>query len=126
MGRESFGAAFEPRFERDLQRVGEQGDEDVGFDSVIELMMDGVHGEIVFELFEGLLHFGKPSDGGRREIGCLQAGRSPTEPEEAKEPTGGSIASLRSPLGQPAAGYLPSVGSQGFAGSSWLMLGLKR
>ncbi len=32
-GRESLGAAFEPRFEGDLQGVGEKGDEDVGKDS---------------------------------------------------------------------------------------------
>jgi len=90
-GCESFGAAFEPRFEGDLQRVGEEGDKNVRFDSVIELMMNGADGEIVLHLFEGLLHLGEPSAGGRREIGRRQAGRSPTEPEEAKEPTGGSI-----------------------------------
>ncbi len=62
-GRESFGASVESRFGGDLQRVGDD-EQKVGLDSVIELVINGEDGEIVFELFEGLLHLGEPSAGG--------------------------------------------------------------
>lgn len=42
--RESGGALFAPGFEGDLQRVGEEGDKDVGFDAVFALMMDRSQG----------------------------------------------------------------------------------
>ena len=45
------------------ERVGDD-EQKVGLDSVIELVINGEDGEIVFELFEGLLHLGEPSAGG--------------------------------------------------------------
>ena len=58
-GGEAGGALPEPGFEGDLQGVGKEGDEDVGLDPVVQLMMDGPQGKVAFEFFEGLLDFGE-------------------------------------------------------------------
>lgn len=56
-GRQAWGQMTQSRTQGDLQAVGEEGDEDVGFDSVLELMKDGTQSQIVFEGFEGGLNF---------------------------------------------------------------------
>ena len=43
--REAGGALAEPRFEGDLHRVGEERDHDVGFEPVVEPVVDGAQGE---------------------------------------------------------------------------------
>ena len=53
----------------DVQAVGKEGDEDVGFDTIFELMEDGAHGQVALEIFEGLFNLGQqrvkaPEQGG--------------------------------------------------------------
>ena len=67
---EAGGALAEPGFEGDLQGVGKECDHDMGFEPVVEPVVDGAQGEVVFELFEPLFDFGESSADGRREIGC--------------------------------------------------------
>src|SRR5882757_11223536 len=38
----------------DVQAVGEEGDEDVGFDALLVLVEDGADGEVALEVLEGL------------------------------------------------------------------------
>ena len=45
--------------QRDVQTVGQKGDENVGFDPMLQLMVDGAQGQVVFEVFEGGFHFGQ-------------------------------------------------------------------
>lgn len=42
-----------------VQAIGQERNEDVGLDAVLELVVDGAQGQIVFEVFEGRLHFGE-------------------------------------------------------------------
>ena len=51
------GGLAQPRFERDLEAVGEEANEGVRFDARFELVMKGAQGQIAFEFFEGLLDF---------------------------------------------------------------------
>jgi len=67
---EAGGALAEPGFEGDLQGAGKECDHDMGFEPVIEQVVDGAQGEVVFELFERLFDFGESNADGRREIGC--------------------------------------------------------
>jgi len=43
------GAWSQPGFEGDLQGIGQEADEDVGFDAAVELMVDGSGGQVAFE-----------------------------------------------------------------------------
>jgi hypothetical protein len=52
---QSRGERTQALLERDLQAVGEEGDEDVRLDAILVLMMDGSDGKIAFELLERLL-----------------------------------------------------------------------
>ena len=45
--------------QRDVQAVGDEGDEDVRLDPVLPLVEDGPDGQVVLELLEHLLHFGQ-------------------------------------------------------------------
>ena len=42
-----------------MQSIGEEVDEDVGFDAVFELVVDGTNGQVAFEFFECLFNFGR-------------------------------------------------------------------
>ena len=48
------GQRLQPLFERDHQTVGEEGDEDVGLDPVLQLMVDGSDRQVALELLEDL------------------------------------------------------------------------
>ena len=43
------------RRKRDVQAVGQEGDEDVGFDPVLQLVVDRPQGQVALEVLEGLL-----------------------------------------------------------------------
>ena len=47
---------MQPTLERDLQTVGEECDENVGFDSVLVLMEYGAYRQILLQVFECLFH----------------------------------------------------------------------
>ena len=53
------GTGFEASLEGDLQAVGEEGDEDVGFNAVFELVVNGADRQVAFELFKCLFDFGE-------------------------------------------------------------------
>jgi hypothetical protein len=57
------GEGFEAGLEGDLQAVGQERNEDVGFDAVFELVVDGTDGQVAFEFFECLFDFGESSRG---------------------------------------------------------------
>ena len=40
--------------QRDMQTIGQEGDEDVRFDSMLELVVERTHGQIALEVFECL------------------------------------------------------------------------
>ena len=52
--RQARGQRLQPLFERDHQAVGEEGDEDMGLDPIVQLMVDGSDRQVVLELLEGL------------------------------------------------------------------------
>ena len=54
--REPWGETLEPTCERHLQVVGEEGDEDVGFNALVALMKDRTDGEVALEGPERLLY----------------------------------------------------------------------
>lgn len=41
--------------EGDVQTVSDEGDEDVGLDALVELMVNGPEAEVAFQFLEGLL-----------------------------------------------------------------------
>ena len=43
--------------QRHLQAVGDEGDEEVGFDAMVELMVDRPQAQVVFQFLESLLDF---------------------------------------------------------------------
>ena len=45
--------------QRDMQRVGEESQQDVSFDSTFEPVKDGADGQITFEIFERFLDLGQ-------------------------------------------------------------------
>ncbi len=49
----------QPLFERYLQAVGDEGDEDMRLDAIITLVVDGAYRQIALELLEGLLDLGQ-------------------------------------------------------------------
>jgi hypothetical protein len=68
-----------------LQTVGEEGDEDVGLDALVGLVIDRPHREVVLEFLEGLLDLGQlqviaPQRG--RVLGGEIRGRSVVTPRE--------------------------------------------
>ena len=73
-----------PGFERNQEAVSDEGDEDVGFDAVVELMVDRPQTQIAFQFLEGLLNLDEldvilPQQGriGGREIGAQQVATFP-------------------------------------------------
>ena len=78
---------LEPLLQGDLQAIGDEGDEDVGLDAIVGLVVDGADRQIAFQLLEGLLDLGElnvvaPQCGGilAGEIGAQQvAAFAPTD-----------------------------------------------
>ncbi len=56
---EAGGQGAQALFEGDLEAIGDEGDKDVGFDTMVELVIDRPDGEIAFEFLEGLLDLGE-------------------------------------------------------------------
>lgn len=50
--RESTRHTAQPRPQRDMQTVGDEGNKDVRFDAMFQLMVDGAQRKIVFEVFK--------------------------------------------------------------------------
>jgi hypothetical protein len=57
--REAGGQRLELGAQRDVKAVGQEGDEDVGFDAVLKLMVDRAELQVVLEILEGGLDFGE-------------------------------------------------------------------
>src|SRR5258708_10846852 len=55
--REAAGQGLEPGAKGDVQTVSQEGNEDVGLDALLQLMVDGPQLQIVLEVFEGRLDF---------------------------------------------------------------------
>ena len=55
--RQAGGQIAQMPAQRDGQTVGLEGNEDVGFDPLLQLMIDRAQGPIVFEVFKGRFHF---------------------------------------------------------------------
>src|SRR6202790_4671533 len=54
-GREAGGQRREPRAQRDVQAIGQEGDEDMRLDALLELMVDRAQLQIVLQGLEGCL-----------------------------------------------------------------------
>ncbi len=55
---EAAGQRLEPGAKRDVKTVGQEGDEDVGFDALFQLVIDRAQSQIVLEVLEGRLDLG--------------------------------------------------------------------
>ncbi len=53
--REAGGQGAQPLLVGDLEALGDEGDEDMGFDAMVELVVDRPDRKIALEFFEGLL-----------------------------------------------------------------------
>ena len=58
-GREAASQRFEPGTQRNVEAVGNERDEDVCFDALLELVIDGAQAEVVLEILEGRLDLGQ-------------------------------------------------------------------
>jgi len=56
---ESWGQRSQAGTQRDVETVGQEGDENVSFDAVFELMINGTKTQIALEVLEGRLDFGQ-------------------------------------------------------------------
>ena len=79
LGGEARRQGAQALFEGDLEAIGHEGDEDVGLDTMVELVMDRSDGEIAFQFLEGLFDLGEldvePPQAGRivlAEVGAQQ------------------------------------------------------
>jgi hypothetical protein len=52
-GREASGERFEAGAQRDVKAVGDERDEDVGLDALLEVMLDRAQAEVILEVLEG-------------------------------------------------------------------------
>ena len=56
---EAAGQRLEPGAKRDVKAIGQEGDEDVGFDALFQLVIDRAQSQIILEALEGRLDFGQ-------------------------------------------------------------------